>query len=625
REILTEGTGRIVSEVAMNMPLRYYATRGDPNKDVRRPLKDYIQDEYQVIVPGSNSLEDTFVQALDPAAQSNQSDLRLNTAQAIDDVPDMSFEEETEYVQELALRQETNHWLSWGELMYRGDQLSLAQDRREAEEHDWFGKLISFFISMGLKVGAGAICDGPCVFLVSGVQTGVQAYLNEQAIEEDQRMRDLALNLMHMGYEVQAVLWSNTNAGLALVASKGTLETPSGSLDEIRLKRTTTPLGFERDVYAEVTISNPLTDSVTALYGVKAYYLTADGYLQVSQNTIDPGGEETRLLVELAPGESKTVRLYLCRHNEFDDGRPRRGDPIRFNLYAYTDKGVYLVDAEPHVDYEPEKTADLAAADRVSVRLLSSQAVSADAPLKLVATSGVSDTARFPLMTRIGSWPDSVTYTLAIYAENPWPGPIATVISQSIPSQVTVLDAGDGVVRDGAVVWHRIIQPRETVVSHVEFDYADYGVEATLPAATMQFYDPADDAMITLSSDPLTFQAKIPLRASADADLQVAPDSQQTVVATVTNVDSSSARQGDLVLHVWTITGTEVLSTTAPVSLGAGASQDYDLIYTAPDEGLYVLEVSLRYGDETTPVICDLLKVRENRVYLPVVLRNQRP
>jgi hypothetical protein len=151
---------------------------------------------------------------------------------------------------------------------------------------------------------------------------------------------------------------------------------------------------------------------------------------------------------------------------------------------------------------------------------------------------------------------------------------------------------------------------------------ADYGVEATLPAATMQFYDPADDAMITLSSDPLTFQAKIPLRASADVDLQVAPDSQQTVVATVTNVDSSSARQGDLVLHVWTITGTEVLSTIAHVSLGAGGSQDYDLAYTAPDEGLYVLEVALHYGDETTPAIYDLLKVRENQVYPPVVLRN---
>jgi hypothetical protein len=94
------------------------------------------------------------------------------------------------------------------------------------------------------------------------------------------------------------------------------------------------------------------------------------------------------------------------------------------------------------------------------------------------------------------------------------------------------------------------------------------------------------------------------------------------VSLTVSNLDTAAGHQGSLILRVTDITGTEVLRTTASASLGAGGSQNYDLAYTAPDEGLYVLEVSLHYGDETTPVICDLLKVRENRAYLPVVLRN---
>lgn len=90
----------------------------------------------------------------------------------------------------------------------------------------------------------------------------------------------------------------------------------------------------------------------------------------------------------------------------------------------------------------------------------------------------------------------------------------------------------------------------------------------------------------------------------------------------MTNMDGGSAQQGDLVLRVWDIRGAEVLSDTTHVSLGAGASREYDLTYTAPDEGLYVLEVSLRYGDETTAVIYDLLDVRMNRIYLPLVLRH---
>ena len=35
-----------------------------------------------------------------------------------------------------------------------------------------------------------------------------------------------------------------------------------------------------------------------------------------------------------------------------------------------------------------------------------------------------------------------------------------------------------------------------------------------------------------------------------------------------------------------------------------------------------MLEVSLHYGDETRSVVYDPLVVRENLVYLPVVLRN---
>ncbi|MDY7078198.1 MAG: SBBP repeat-containing protein, partial [Chloroflexota bacterium] len=625
-EILQHGTGHIVSKVAMRLPVRYYATRGNPNKDIQRPLREFAQDEYETIVPGSNNLEETFAQAMGPATSAIQTDILLNTSRAIDEAPTMTLEAETAYIRDLALRQKASDWLSTSELHYRGDLLSFARERHEAEESDWFAKVTKAFTSLGLRIGAGAVCDGPCIVVVALEGTAMHAYLNDETLDGDQRMRDLALDLMHTGYDGQIIIWSNTNAGLGLVVNEQVPETPRGSLDDVRLRRTSA-WGFERDVYAEVTISNPLTDSVTALYGVKAYYLTEGDYAQLSQNTVEPDGERARLLVELAPGESKTVRLYLCKHGEFDDGRPRQGDPIRFNLYAYTEKGVYLVDAEPHVVYEPEPEMDLAAANQVSVRYLSPQ-TPADAPLELAPTGDgggtlrFPPTARFPLVTRVGSWPDAITYTLAIYAENPGPGPLATVISQPVPSQVTVLDAGDGLVQDGAIVWYRVIQPREITDLHVEFDYAGYGVTATLPSATLQFYEPATAAVVTISSDPLTFQAQAPLRAGADVDLLVAPDTQQTAEVMVTNLDGGSAYQGDLALHVWTITDTEVLSATTHVSLGAGASQDYNLTYTTPVEGLYVLEVSLHYGDETRSVVYDPLVVRENLVYLPVVLRN---
>jgi len=622
--VLKQGSGYVVSDALTKAPMRFYATEGDPDKDVRRPILDYIRDSYQAQVPGEGSLEAHFRQVLDPAIVTNQSDLQLNTIQAIYELDPMTVEEEQAYIHDLALRRDANLWLSRQELKYRSNLLFLTQDKREVEDTLWlFRALVRFFVENGIKLGAGAVCDGPCAVGVDLGLKGYKFYQMDRNIEEDQRMRDMALNLMHLGYNVQAILWSNTTAGLALVADKGPLETPRGETSSIVLKRTTTgfPFYLERDVYAEVGIDNP-SDGVRTLYEVKLYYTTKDGHLQLSSSLVDPLTGETRLLVELSPGQSKVVRLYLRKHNEFDDGKPREGRNIRFNLFAYTDDGAYLVDSA-NVPYEPEPA--LAATDHVSVQYLSPQATAKNTPLRLVASNGVSGTASFPLLNRVGSRPGSISYTLAIYADNPWPGPIATVISQTLPAEMTVLDAGDGVVQNGAIVWHRVIQPREIIAFHADFDYAGYGVTATLPAATMRFYDPADDAIITLTGEPLLFQTQSPLRASADASTWVAPSSVQTVAVTVNNLDASATQQGDLTLRLSTITGTNILSTTAHVSLGSLANQVYDLPYTAPnvDDGLYILQVDLSYEDLTTSVMYDLLKVAWRRIYLPVVVRNR--
>jgi len=180
-------------------------------------------------------------------------------------------------------------------------------------------------------------------------------------------------------------------------------------------------------------------------------------------------------------------------------------------------------------------------------------------------------------------------------------------------------------VDDGQIVWHVVIQPREQAVLRYDFAYAGYGVTATLPAVNMSFYDAASSTTVMLTGQPSSFQTKTPLWAQAKADLRVGPGSQQAVSATVSNLDVAASRQGSLILRVTDLTGTVVLSTTTQVSLGAGASRGYSLAYTAPDEGLYVLEVALRYGDQVTPVIDDFLTVRENLVYLPLTLRNYPP
>jgi len=413
--ITTVGAEDLAFSLLMEAPARYYVTAGNPNQYLRGSIRSYLLEEYPPIIRTESggdrqSLEEHFLQILSPAIVANRNDILLNTADVVNNLPSITAEDEAIYIRDLVLRQKANGWLSYHELDHRGSFLFLTQDKREAEEHDWFKKLIGPFIWGGLKLGSGALCDGPCSVIVSVAEGFYNAYQNNQAIAEDQRMRDLAVNLMHLGYETQAILWSNTNAGLAQVQAYepgGSLpEVPQGELSAIRFMRTTSgpPFYFGRDVYAEVTVYNPPT-GITTLYSVKAYYATENGYRQVSQNTVDPSNGRERLLVELAPGQSKTVRLYLKKYNEFDDCQPRQGDWVRFNLFAYTDsdQGVYLVDSKPSQEYLPAPIS--AAAPPISIRYLSGLAgltvETVNGPLKLAVTDGISGTADFPLLTSL--------------------------------------------------------------------------------------------------------------------------------------------------------------------------------------------------------------------------------
>jgi formylglycine-generating enzyme required for sulfatase activity len=141
----------------------------------------------------------------------------------------------------------------------------------------------------------------------------------------------------------------------------------------------------------------------------------------------------------------------------------------------------------------------------------------------------------------------------------------------------------------------------------------------------MSFYEAADDVNIALNTGPVSFYTGAPLRAQGTAETVVPLGTQQTVSITVTNLDTDSTQQGDLALRVLALDGSQVAYTTTPVSLGAGSSQVFDLGYTAPEPGLYVLGVSLQFGSETMPVIYDLLVVEGERLYLPLVVRNYTP
>jgi hypothetical protein len=608
---LTEWTAEGTDDAFMSFaraPYRYYATDGSPNVQLDDP-RDYIERQYTTQVSTTQGLQSHFYGPLDSTATQLQEDIQSRADEVADNLPSLTAEEEADYVNDFARRQSANEWLARYDLYARSDLMLEVKAKREYMEEDEFRKFVLFLSEAGLKVGMTRLFGKLGNMAASSALTAYHAYVNERNIEQDQHFRDMAVGLMQRAHGAQLFIGSNTLSGLNLVAEVAPPQTPGGKIVSTDLVRTTPELslGFAtRDVYVDLEIEN--TGEVSADYAVVAYYSVPKGpgsYRQVLEEMNDPSTGEQLSSVTLAAGNSDTVRMYFVEHNGDDFGLPKYG--VFLVLYALTGRGVYVLDVESIAPFEPRTETVSRAAQTASLSL----------------GDTISDTERYPIWAMVGANTDQFTYTLNVAADNPFPMPLAVVISQTVPVTVSVTDSGEGVVSGGEITWHQVIQPRETVNLQYAFDYSgDYAAEATLPPVYWSLYDAADDVDVTLDTGAISFYARAPLHARGTANAIVGPQTQQAIPVTVTNMDSGSTRQGDLTRQIRTITGTEVLSTTTHVSLGASASQNYDLAYTAPDEGLYVLEVLLHYGDEATLVVYELLKVRENFVYLPVVLRD---
>jgi formylglycine-generating enzyme required for sulfatase activity len=606
---------------------RYYATGGLPNIDLDDP-RGYIEGQYQALVPGTGSLVSHFYGPLDFTAAWARTEIQSRADELLGDLPLMTPGQEEAYRQDFAGRQSAADWLAATDLTTRSDLMFEIQAKRQAMEEDAVREIGIFLAEAGLKIGLTLIFGELGSMLADSGLMAYHAYLSDQSIEQDQHFRDMALGLMNRAHGAQAFVGGNTLTGLALVEHEEPPETPEGEIVSIDLVRTAPPFplsGFTRDVYADIEIEN--TGSFEADFATVVYYRVKKGpgsYRQLLEEVRDPATGDALSAVSLSAGEQDTVRMYFEVKNGDDFGTPKEGTYTYVVLYAFTDKGVYVLDVEVLDSFEPRTETDALAPRAVGLRSVSLPADGAVASLSLADT--IADTERFPIWARVGGAPDELLYTLDIVADNPFPMPLAVEIKQTVPADVTVVDPGEGVITGDEIVWHRLIEPRDSVVLRYGFDYGGpYASEAMLPPVYMSFYDAADDVDISLNTGPLSFTTWSPLRAEGTADSIVSQGSQQTVSVTVTNLDSGSVQEGELELGVWALDGSQVASATIHVSLGAGASRVYDLVYTAPESGLYVLGVSLQYGGDTRTVMSHVLTVKGRGVYLPLVLREYTP
>jgi hypothetical protein len=595
-DALKTGTDEAVRSMFPKQSFRYYITGGMPDKDMTWP--DYMSQEYHTLTSAPNSMTAKFLPSLQSDISAFQTTLQLVSNEIIAALPMLTAEQEEAYLTDLARRQAAIEWLGYEELHYRADLLFETQAKREAMEEEYWREIVTFLGELGLKVGlALSPIGGPLADIAGDAGlTSFHAYVNDKFIEQDQLMRDMALGLIHQAFDLEVLMMTNTFAGLDLLKQGTIPTTPNGAILDVNLVRTTSAIIFTRDVYVDLVIKN--TGSTTADFFVKAYFCAKRGpgcYRQILDEMRDPATDQSLQFITLNKDQSKTVRLYFKEAGKADFGTPKY--EVFFVLFAVNDQGSYRLDAK----YSP----------------YSYGLVTAD-------VNGVTEVDRFPLTPRVGAASDNLVYTLAIAVDNPFPMPLAVSVEQSIPATVQITDSGVGAVSGGKIIWNQIIPAHETIVLGYDFTYSGpYGQEVNLPIVSLSFYDAAANNTLTLNTDPISFQAKIPLRINSNADLSVPPNTQQSISVNVTNMDSLTPQQGDLTLRLQQINGTELYDTTTHVALGANSGQVYNLAYFAPAEGFYLLQVFLNYGGNTTPIISDILTVKHNQSFLPVILKRR--
>ena len=347
-EGITEAERRRVNAAAMT----YFATGGNLSRTL--PGSDTLEavtKEYYVIIPLGESLADNFAQVLSNTVGVNRAGFIARVDETLANLPTLTEPEQAAYVTDLIARQDANEWLAVRDLRYQTNFLNAVRNKREEDEHNYVKMVVVFVSETAVKGVAFCFADGPGLAAANAAALAWHAYLNSEAVKEDQRMRDLALAIAHAGYRSESILYTNSMSALSLISQQTPPPTPDGAMLSVDLHRTTDWLGFTRDVYADVRIEN--TGPIPAHFGVKAYFEKPDETLRMVEGLTNPATGETMPVVELAPHDVQTLRMYLKKDGEYDHGVPRKGEPIRFNLYAYTDYGAWLVHGMPEVEYRP--------------------------------------------------------------------------------------------------------------------------------------------------------------------------------------------------------------------------------------------------------------------------------
>jgi hypothetical protein len=304
------------------------------------------------------------------------------------------------------------------------------------------------------------------------------------------------------------------------------------------------------------------------------------------------------------PGSSSdTIRVYYKRD---DQGiSPDEESNIEMDLLGSTDTGTYHV-THDGTTWSPRR------------------AIVSDAAQLAAQAHPEAQTIPYPIRTRITTDEDNLTYTPYAWVDNPFTKTVVVTLTQSLPADAQVVEAGNGTTAGNAIRWQRTISPQATVeITHVVCYQGEAGQNVDYPEPQLEMTDLGATAHVTFTGEAETFLSQPPLSAPNTPPVEIRQGDAVTIPITVTNRSPDEPASGSVLLSLIDLDeATEVYSYTEDASVLAGESQvvELQLDTASVPGGDYLIGAVVNSNGGEEEAFSEYLAVRLY-AYLPLVLR----
>jgi hypothetical protein len=528
----------------------------------------------------------------------------------------VTFAEELDYREDLAYRGYANRELAQ---RVRSQTMPLEEARaaRQANEANWCNQWCPFLLKQGAVIGSTIAWDGPGYYLSNLAGESVLAvydrWENGQNIRQDvQVFRDSFTFITGTTANLTIEeINQNTMNGLYLIKTKDMPILPKltiGAINHYSVGECRDWFGLrfiEEASYTEISLINNTLDDTTiqawATYQHKPGWFTD----AVTLYREAPG-------ITLAPGQSGKLRLTYLQNRY--GASPIESSNLEISMVASTSTGTYL-DYVPTTTYEAPQRIDQNG-NAVSCRLASQATTWFNS-----SQSGDAATVGFPITIYVARVSGTDQIVITALVENSLTTALQAVISQPVPTGITVIDIGGGTIVGDRVTWSTVLGPGEPATFTLLLQSASASPSITLLGAQVIFTDPDSGRTASFSAPDQNIPSLVPIEVDAYVPETIGVGEELSIRILLHN--RLSGQSATDTLHVSLLDFNDQLQSQAEktLSLAADARQEINILLTAPSIPGTYLVVGRLTGAAAAPEMFSALVKVTSTTFLPLLLK----